>query len=1398
MLVKDLVWLDEEGKFRNDVQLSHYEDKKINQSLIGCYIFSYDAPRGYLSSANLLKSIIHAYVNPHAHKNRTVVIGQYGHGKSHLALVLANYFGKPYDSKEFNTVINRIQRAIDQPAQLEIYKEFRNNRPEFLIIRLNGDNPKSLREQFMQSLEKGLKEHEATKNAELPFWQKTAKRLLNSLEGHDLEKANQFLEQFGNEVAILTQEVEAYSDQTYPLIIELFTHLHGVAPNLGGETSMKEILNWVGKEYCGGEKPLGGICVLFDEFSLFIQNQSRRGGSGELQDLLNGVQDQSGKAVFIGFSQHDPKIIARSVLQGAGLDNLEKELNRIEGELILYSLMESVIDAYLTQSDNHWAELRSDSKVRGPLARASNLCMEVFNKRYEDTLRWTPEKFDEIVQKGCFPLHPITTAVLCDIQLQVVQKAGNPRTVLGFVERMVRERANEPVQRENGRLNWVHAIELIDYFYDYLPEAPKLLYETATQNLTTESPVEFDGLLKALLLEEIIKIRRDSRIQVEFLAEVAGLEFQVALENLKLLAKANITRYDPISRLNSFMPAMSDPNRMQDLLNEKRNDFIWDWSQLLKMNKLPAFDSINVEVKWGHPQDWAASQYIIIPECLDEKHLKEISNSFTIDANGFNEGNRGVVVWLLARSAEEVNELRINVNKIIDLTFVDEYPLPVLIIIPDKPNPELLDAYETKLSLDTFSNEERQEVGQAVYQIYLTRANQALKEGIKSLRGDERLYKTSFRHPLSISAPKTYRAVLHSRGNISLTEALSLAYELAYRGAPPEFFTQYKVNQSTLRNAVKTISPVLIKNKLSTSRDMLQTQPVAKDLCDKFLVKSWGVLARDYSIQEPANSRILESWSLLDSKITIGAKDIQLKSLIEDMVNPPFGFDYNTVILLVCSWLGFNCLEVKFTINGVLNSTDEIAEIMTNAKSIKEFLEAVSVRNILSISRINLGDVINEVKSQVERAQRDSFSQEEANKLIQELEAHSQNQSISAEIRSQASNAAEYLKSSLEKAKEYDSKANEISNIINSKKVNELLGVPNLLEKLPVLGSVKISSPSADVIRNSWHKQLSESVNNYCQEYESAKELTVIGRNQDVLTKGKKEIKRVAPDLADRFDRALENLKIDEQHLRAKNLEAPIKAEIETMKTSLPYIELIAYKKRLKTMADLSDETMQLRDKKLSSINTAISQLESFAQLLIDSAADLSSQDDIENWKTQYLQSQKLLEGSQFQKELDKKIELVNQICELLINLEQIKRLPLNSPNEIGYASRQLDEFEKVNSPWINVSIKNLINLERTRIEKIKKSHEEEALVWAKNIRKFSEEGDFQSVILKSRHRPPFLSEKENETIEIIVLKAENEVEKDIVTKIEFEFRQIRDKTLQHNCIERLQMIVTEKNSVTK
>ena len=70
--------------------------------------------------------------------------------------------------------------------------------------------------------------------------------------------------------------------------------------------------------------------------------------------------------------------------------------------------------------------------------------MELFSKRYEDTLNWDTEKFDEIVTKGCFPLHPLTTALLCDLKLHgVVAQGSNPCTVLGFIFKLVNDKKDQ-------------------------------------------------------------------------------------------------------------------------------------------------------------------------------------------------------------------------------------------------------------------------------------------------------------------------------------------------------------------------------------------------------------------------------------------------------------------------------------------------------------------------------------------------------------------------------------------------------------------------------------------------------------------------------------------------------------------------------------------------------------------------------------------------------------------------------------------------------------------------------------------------------------------------------------------------------------------------------------------
>lgn len=91
------------------------------------------------------------------------------------------------------------------------------------------------------------------------------------------------------DVSLLIQHVKNKQDSAYDRFIDLYAHLdeHGFKPDMEGELSLAHAVEWAVKKFCG-DGSLGGIVVLFDEFSLYINNYAQRSAAGDLQDLLNG------------------------------------------------------------------------------------------------------------------------------------------------------------------------------------------------------------------------------------------------------------------------------------------------------------------------------------------------------------------------------------------------------------------------------------------------------------------------------------------------------------------------------------------------------------------------------------------------------------------------------------------------------------------------------------------------------------------------------------------------------------------------------------------------------------------------------------------------------------------------------------------------------------------------------------------------------------------------------------------------------------------------------------------------------------------------------------------------------------------------------------------------------
>ena len=355
---------------------------------------------------------------------------------------------------------------------------------------------------------------------------------------------------------------------------------------------------------------LGGILILFDEFTLYMERYGHRTAPAELQDLLNGVDTLRGQAAFLAFAQQDPDTTADNLhsLNPSSRASLKKVLTRLERKLQLSTLLESVIDAYLSQRKAAWDQFAQLPETKGRIFNASDVAFERFSRRYRDTLRWSTQTFQETVTRGCFPLHPITTYLLCNMTLGTISDAGSARTMLGFVREYLQEKQEQSAVSD-GRPNWVLPVDLLDYFKDRFSGSTEYTaYQTAATAAGPEATPAQQALLKALLLQQLAGVMtRLGEDQRAFLAQSAGLSEDEAKRELRALSERNVILWNPDRKTYSLFPVSANPQILEKKIGEKIEQLGFDTAALEALNtmlreKVPnlVFGSKPIQVDWGH------------------------------------------------------------------------------------------------------------------------------------------------------------------------------------------------------------------------------------------------------------------------------------------------------------------------------------------------------------------------------------------------------------------------------------------------------------------------------------------------------------------------------------------------------------------------------------------------------------------------------------------------------------------------------------------------------------------------------------------------------------------------------------------------------------------------------
>ena len=567
MLVKDITRLNSSFEYSNDVQLDSFNGQ-TNRTLVNDYIFTAGNVLGKSSSVKLLEKFQDALLNKS--ENRFMVLATYGQGKSHFGLTLANYFSKPADSDELNIIFDKIGAAVRDDARLGSFRDFKRHHKPHLVLLLRGDVPGNLREKFFKALDSALQRHPQSQDIRPPFWFGKAQEFVENVQ-KDPEyaaKANDFLARERLDLAALKEGLDNKRSDLYTICRNLFKELYGALPDFGGETSLSDAIAWITEELCDARDLFAGAVILFDEFGTFIAEYSAKHNTGvPLQEMLNGVESKKGQVLAIAFTHFDPENIVSQQGESSSSEELKKELNRFPqpNRYRLHSPIEEVLRTYFNTDHDNWQTFMSSASI--DVADASDVAYMVFQERYQQSLAWSTEVFQEKITRDCFPVHPLTIALIANINFQ---GANTTRSILGFLTDDNRGYLKPKLEQDalvDGKPNWVLPTDLVDYFGEMLGGQVWSQYKSV--KVPDLKPIQ-QAALKGMVLQaaaELPSYNVDG--YANLIATLCGHDEDEVAETLRNLEEQRYIRYDSANRTYSFWAGGNGAVALDRLLNEE-------------------------------------------------------------------------------------------------------------------------------------------------------------------------------------------------------------------------------------------------------------------------------------------------------------------------------------------------------------------------------------------------------------------------------------------------------------------------------------------------------------------------------------------------------------------------------------------------------------------------------------------------------------------------------------------------------------------------------------------------------------------------------------------------------------------------------------------------------------
>ena len=932
MQLHQIVRINESGIVANAVNFGMMADADKNLKLCQGFVFNYNHGHPKSSTLGVLDAIQKSYQSVNQ-ANIHLVVQDYGKGKSHFALVAANYFKQLLDSPEVEGILDQIKIASEHNQGIvEDLKTYKRRNPQHLVICINGGSSESdLRKIFLRALRQTLETEGITGFLAQQMCQKPLKYLTQLTESQK-EIANQYLEKNGHEFGNLYNIIKELNQDNYRVVSTVKSISgelnNGFTMEFETDLSVERILEELITELCSGaDAKYSGILILFDELNNYLQAWSTdpyNSGGLTLQNITDACENYKSKIALVCFTQIRP---LKSVPNQSAEDykKLASRLEIAESTYEPVSSLELVIKGLLDQqvNPNLWNQFFQtwNNTLLGDSRKAHETRINIYRER-----GWTLQDFQTNLTLGCFPLHPLNSYLLCNLDFT------QGRTVIQYIKENVKQFINSQPVEKNGKLNYIPAISLIGFFEQLEFSRHYSEYQKAYDTIASSATEAEKAVLKGLFLFYVSQNKlnkSESEKHDVILSELTGLSEKETKETLDILSQKKQVIYfnkgDNTYRFYVGSNLLEIEQEIEEEVSKKLNEISVNLAVNHCQEKVETyFPSEKVEgIDFINKNKLLNDEWFFEYKFYNIPDFKRVLNSHQVLEN---LKAKGIFAYVLAETLEELQDLRHQIN---DLLSQAKNKKQIAVAIPN--NKPIRDICKDLLAIDIITRKrksEKEESGTA-YEQYKKQLQEKIKREVKAIIGSSTYYCLELDQLTTAQKQNPESIVSHLLKQLyPFVPPLGSCDKMALKP------------QSKGNSIIGYIAQRLLEDELNPTK--FPKSKSYNTLVDQVFVNSWGLFkttSQKYSVQIPTNKNVREAWDKIDQLTALGDKKriyININKIWQELSNSPFGYNEYTFTMLFTAWIVYYRSEVMLHGSfGIPKNTKE--QVLIQEKLLKDW-----------------------------------------------------------------------------------------------------------------------------------------------------------------------------------------------------------------------------------------------------------------------------------------------------------------------------------------------------------------------------------------------------------------------------------------------------------------------------